>query len=216
MKQLPKARTTKIITQETDKELLIYDLEIDKAFCLNQTSAMVWQLCNGNNSVSEICQSLSQKLKVSVSEELVWLALVQLKRDRLLDKNTVIENSFGDLSRRQVIRKIGLASMVTLPLVTSLIAPIASNAQSACFSLFTNCTTNSQCCSGACRMTSGNGAILECCAGTTANVILYNPGQTLQCLFASCDFWASAECCSGMGIEVPSTCVPPGKACQCV
>lgn len=38
MKKLPKARTENLLEQNLEKETLIYDLTIDKAFNLSETS----------------------------------------------------------------------------------------------------------------------------------------------------------------------------------
>ena len=81
----PKSRRANIVVQDFENEVLIYDLSINKAYCLNQTSALVWQNCNGNNSVADISRELSSKSKIDVSDEVVWLALDGLKRDNLLE-----------------------------------------------------------------------------------------------------------------------------------
>ena len=75
MNYKPSARKSDIVTQDSLDETLIYDLKTNKAFCLNETSALVWQLCNGRNSVSEISDAMSVQLKTLVSEDLVWLAV---------------------------------------------------------------------------------------------------------------------------------------------
>jgi hypothetical protein len=48
-KDYPISRQNNIVTQEVESELLIYDLVENKAFCLNETSAFVWQNCDGNS-----------------------------------------------------------------------------------------------------------------------------------------------------------------------
>ena len=63
MNQLPKAKTSEILVQELENELLVYDLKTNKAFCLNETSAIVFQLCDGTKTVAEISQMLNQNLK---------------------------------------------------------------------------------------------------------------------------------------------------------
>ena len=103
----PKCRENDIVTQDLKGELLIYDLSINKAYCLNETSAMVWNLCDGNNSVADISGQLGRKLKQPVTDDLVWLALDQFKEDNLLNDNENVEINFGGLSRREVIRKVG-------------------------------------------------------------------------------------------------------------
>jgi hypothetical protein len=54
LKDYPHSRTKELVVQELKGELLIYDLSTNKAFCLNETSALVWQLCDGKSSISEI------------------------------------------------------------------------------------------------------------------------------------------------------------------
>jgi hypothetical protein len=132
MINLPKSRQSEVVVQELENEILIYDLKINKAYCLNETSALVWQLSDGTNHVSEIRHILTKKLKMPVSEELVWLALDQLKKDNLLENGDALEINFSGLNRRQIIKKVGLASLVTLPVISSLFAPTATMAASGC------------------------------------------------------------------------------------
>ena len=129
---LPKIKTTNIVVKEFEKKLLLYDLVSNKAFCLNETSAFIWQLCDGKNSIIEISRQLSKHFNANLDENFVWLAVEQFKRDELLDESVPIEIDFGGLSRRQVIKKVGLASMIALPLISSVIAPSAAMAQSSC------------------------------------------------------------------------------------
>ncbi len=128
-----KTKNENIVVQELEKEILIYNLETNKAFCLNDTSAMIYQLCNGKRTVSEISQSLNKKMKQITNEEFIWLALDQFKRDGLLENNDKFEIDFGGLSRRQIIKKIGLFSTIALPVVSSVLAPSAVMAASKCF-----------------------------------------------------------------------------------
>lgn len=126
----PTARQKNLVVQDFENEVLIYDLGSNKAFCLNQTSALVWQFSNGRNSVADIADLMSKKMKILVSEEVVWLALDQLKKDNLLENYEEFDINFNGLTRRQVIKKVGLASMIALPLVSSVVAPSAAMAQS--------------------------------------------------------------------------------------
>ncbi|MEK7725281.1 MAG: hypothetical protein AAB336_13085, partial [Acidobacteriota bacterium] len=113
--KLPLSKNENIVVQETDRELLIYDLVSNQAYCLNETSALVWQFSNGQNSIAEITDLMSQKLKTLVTQEVVWLALEQLKKDNLLENGEDFEIDYHGLTRRQIIKKIGLASMIALP-----------------------------------------------------------------------------------------------------
>lgn len=162
MTTFPKSRTKDLVVQELEKELLIYDLSNNKVFCLNESLALIWQYADGKNSVAHISILIGKKLKTKVSEEFVLLGLDQLKKDNLLENNTDFEINFDGLNRRQVIKKIGFASMIALPLISSVIAPTSAMAascsllapgaiiQNFCSSSSPDCSLNagSQCCSG--------------------------------------------------------------------
>jgi len=139
----PKARKENLVVQEFDGEVLIYDLNTNKAFSLNETSSLVWQLCDGDNSVSEISESISRKLNSPANEDLVWLALDQLKKEKLISNGEEVVSNFAGMSRREVIKKVGLGTMIALPLVSSLVAPTSVSAgASVCTGM---CTANSDC-----------------------------------------------------------------------
>lgn len=146
MSPKPISRKENIVVQELENEVLIYDLNSNKAFCLNETSALVFQLCNGTRSVAEISDSMSIKMKTLVSEGIVWLAIEELRREKLISFE--VKGVFAGMSRREMVRKVGLASMVTLPVVMSVIAPTAVTAAS-CLLLNDACTPgpgNGGCC----------------------------------------------------------------------
>jgi hypothetical protein len=126
MSQIPVARKEGLVIQEMPDEVLVYDLETNKAHCLNQTSAFVWKACDGKKSVVEISKLLGN----SVPEDLVWLAIDQLSEKNLLE-NKLSLSSKGQ-SRREVIKKIGLASVIALPFVASLAAPTSVLAAASC------------------------------------------------------------------------------------
>lgn len=138
---IPKARKDGLVIQELDGETLIYDLDTNRAVCLNQTSTLIWQNCDGTKTVSEISAFLANELNNPANEDLIWLALDQLKKENLIENSKELETKFEGVSRREVIRKIGLGTMVALPIVTGLIAPMAVHAQSACGTV-TACSCN--------------------------------------------------------------------------
>lgn len=154
----PLSRTENLVIQDAADDFLIYDLRTNKAFCLNQIAALVWRSCDGTKSVEEISAVVSKTLKSPVNEDLIWIALDQLKREKLLKNAHEFHIDFNGLSRREAIKKVGLTSLIALPLVTSLIVPASVNAQSVniCRSApgageFNNgngcpCNTNDDCC----------------------------------------------------------------------
>ena len=136
--QRPIARKAGLVIQEVPDEVLVYDLETNKAHCLNQSAAMIWRSCDGNNTVSEIAKLVGAQAGGNVTEDFVWLAIDQLSQNRLLEKD--ISVSFEGRSRREAIKTIGMATMVAVPIIASLVAPQSALAASSCA-----CTGNGQC-----------------------------------------------------------------------
>ncbi len=136
--QVPIARKEGLVIQEMPEEVLVYDLDTNKAHCLNQTAAFVWKSCDGRNSVADITKLVGDDAGNDVPEDLVWLAIDQLSEKNLLANN--LKADFGGTTRREVIKKIGLAAVIGLPLVASLTAPTSVLAATSCV-----CTTNSDC-----------------------------------------------------------------------
>lgn len=132
MKNTPISRKDGIVVQEANSELLIYDLNRNKALCLNDIAAAIWLACDGNRDISALTNHVSEKFEHTVSDEYIWLALDHLKKENLLENNNGSALDFTGFSRREAIKKIGMTSMAALPVITSLVAPTAIHAQSVC------------------------------------------------------------------------------------
>jgi hypothetical protein len=161
----PKARKESLVVQESDNEILIYDLDSNKAVCLNETSALIWQACDGNNNVSDITALIGKQLNSPVNDDFVWLALDQLKKENLIENKEEVAIDYNGMSRREVIRKVGLASVVALPIVSSLVAPQAANAGSPAACQARTCQQNADCTSvgcTACAPAQGQGGTRFC------------------------------------------------------
>lgn len=128
--QAPRARKEGLLIQELHGEVLVYDLERDKAHCLNPTAALVWQHCDGQTTIRELARLLEKSLELEqVDEDVIWCALNQLEKDRLLEDPIDWPAGTERISRRALVRRIGIAA-VLLPLVTSIVAPNALAAAS--------------------------------------------------------------------------------------
>ena len=136
--QFPVARKNGLVVQEVPGELLVYDLDTNKAHCLNETAAMVWKACDGANSITDIVKIIEGQSEGSVNDDFVWLAIDQLSENNLLEKEMRV--AFSGTSRREAIKKIGLATMVGLPIIASLVAPQNVLAATSCA-----CGTNADC-----------------------------------------------------------------------
>ena len=82
---------------------------------------IVFNHCDGQTSFDDL------KKKYKFTDDLIYLTLDQLKDDGLIGE---YRSKFQGASRREVIRKVGLASLIALPLFSSAIAPTAAHAQS--------------------------------------------------------------------------------------
>ena len=144
---VPDARKEGLVIQELADEVLVYDLERHKAHCLNRTAAWIWKRCDGRTTAAELARLLQAETKAPVDESIIWLGLDQLERDHLLSGRIPRPPATPRPSRRELVRQLGLVTAITLPLVTSLVAPTASQAAS-CVPAGGKCTNTSQCCAG--------------------------------------------------------------------
>ena len=165
---LPSARRTGIIRKEVDGELLVYDLTRDKAHCLNESAAAIWKRCDGRTSIKAIAASLAKEVGTTVDERVVWLALADLRRTHLLEEPRAAEQNEDSntspgkrqkngqwpqvmlgMSRREAVKRIGLGAAIALPVVISITAPTAAQANS-CKASGVACGSPMECCSGLC------------------------------------------------------------------
>jgi Coenzyme PQQ synthesis protein D (PqqD) len=127
-KIMPRARKAGLVVKGLDDEVLVYDLERDKAHSLNSSAAFIWKKCNGRRTVGEVAEAVSREFKVPADEQTVWLALDQLSKFNLLEVKIARPAGVPNLSRRQMMR-IGAAAAFALPVIVSIVAPTAANAQ---------------------------------------------------------------------------------------
>ncbi len=146
--QLPKARREQLIIKELPDEVLVYDLERDKAHCLNNTAALVWQSCDGKRTVTELREQMEENTGTPVPEEMIWLALDQLETFRLLDEAPEKAFQLTGMSRRNLVKRIGFAALA-VPVIISISAPPAQ-AQASGRPPGACCTTSAQCTSNNC------------------------------------------------------------------
>ena len=148
---IPEARRVGLVVQELSGEVLVYDRERNKAHCLNSTAAWVWEYCDGKRSVEQIARAIEEEINAPVDEDVIWLGVEQLSKTHLLRESAKLPEHKSGLSRREVMKRIGLAAAVALPVVTSIIAPSAAQAAN-CLPSGSACTSSAQCCSGLCNV----------------------------------------------------------------
>jgi len=147
--RLPRMREDGLIIDELPDEVLVYDLDRHKAHCLNHTAALVWKQCDGRTTPRVIARRLQSEFDETFSEALVWLALRQLNKIHLLEEPVSLPTQFAGMSRREMVRAMGIVAAVSVPLITSIMSPTAVQA-STCFGGGHACATDVECCSKNC------------------------------------------------------------------
>jgi hypothetical protein len=143
---LPRMREHGLVIDDLPDEVLVYDLDRHEAHCLNRSAALVWRSCDGRSAPADIARRLTVELDALFSEDLVLLALNQLEKQNLLEQPATPAAQFVALSRRQMVRRLGLAAAVAVPLVTSIVAPTAVEAAT-CQASGNPCVPSKLCCS---------------------------------------------------------------------
>jgi hypothetical protein len=121
---LPRRRAKDLLVRRLSDETLVYDLQRDKAHCLNPTAAAVWRHCDGHTSVSQLAAILRRECQIAADVDVVWLTLRQLQKARLLQESLQPPSARQRPSRRELIRRLGAAA--TIPVVMTILAPTAS------------------------------------------------------------------------------------------
>ncbi|MFN2201562.1 MAG: PqqD family protein [Caldilineaceae bacterium] len=112
-----------------DDEIILYDLEREKFFGLNQTATEIWKECDGSKTVGEVAAPLARRNGISqeAAEDLVWLGINDFDRHHLL-KRSSSNSPFVQhhLSRRDLLRRV--SAIILLPTVVSISAPSPAQA----------------------------------------------------------------------------------------
>jgi hypothetical protein len=139
---VPRARSERLVVQDLEDEVLVYDLDRHRAHSLNPTAALVWRQCDGRTSVAEVATLLERELGLPPDEDVVWLALRRLQAAHLLRDQLAWEER-ANPSRRTLVRRLGLAGglALMLPVVESIVAPTPAYAVTP----VQNCTASTQC-----------------------------------------------------------------------
>jgi hypothetical protein len=142
----PVARSQGIATESVGEDLIIYDLERDRAHRLNPTAAHVWRHADGQRGVAELAEVLRRDLDPAADENLVWCSLDRLAGAQLLQNTPPRPADAARASRREFVRKVGAVGALSLllPLVTSIAAPTRAAAQSGPATCNTNSSSQSE------------------------------------------------------------------------
>lgn len=119
------ARKTELIVKELSNEVLLYDLKSQKAHCLNETAAFVWNHCDGQTTADQIARLMEKEWRTPVRGEVIWFTLNKLSRADLLQEPITLPDAHISMSRRSAVRRLAIGSLLAVPVVMSVVAPTA-------------------------------------------------------------------------------------------
>ena len=110
-------------------ELLILKRSTNEAHALNETAAIVFDLCDGQTSRAGMVAEVARRTGLPADDGIVELALRELADAGLI---TLDQTGPPDLSRRGLIRKLALpvAGIALLPVVETIVMPTIASGQS--------------------------------------------------------------------------------------
>lgn len=125
----PLARTDVLVRLLGD-EVLIFDPVNDHAVSLNRSAAVVWEFCDGSRTVERLVLDVSRHLGDPVTQEFIELSLEDLHAQGLLSGFDALAASTSAMTRREVLRRIGLTTVVAVPVIVGIATPAAAASQS--------------------------------------------------------------------------------------
>ena len=141
--QKPVARTEGLLYTRLKDELVIYDMQRNKAHSLNCAATLIWEHCDGQTSVQQLSEMLSHELPERVDEQVVWLALRHLEKNHLLQERVGMPSNV--ISRREAARRFGKITAIVLPIIMTTVVPPAM-AESSCIAAGQPSPGAEQCC----------------------------------------------------------------------
>src|SRR5687768_8930638 len=139
MNSLPRVRAG-LLRHELDGQVLIYDARDDRVHLLDTTTGHVFELLEqGEKSREGIVSALATRMNTLESESLLQLSLDELRKADLLETGPAVP-ALSDISRRDLLRKVGLAGAAALaiPAIATLTATSAY-AQASCLTVGQAC-----------------------------------------------------------------------------
>ena len=122
----PLARSDeRLVVEELEDEVLVYDLDSDRAHCLSAPAAAVWRQCDGETTVEALGERLGMD-SGTIERALEELTACALLEDAAIEPTSPSNSHLGGLTTRREMTlnvvKVGAAA-ATVPLIVSVAAP---------------------------------------------------------------------------------------------
>lgn len=109
----------------------MYDRASTKAFCLNETAAAVWGMCDGKTMISEMPKRSASSFGGAIDDAFVSFALARFREHGLIESDSFATRPTAGVTRAELLSRagrVGIATAVAVPLVTAIVAPTAAKA----------------------------------------------------------------------------------------
>ena len=123
-------RVEGLLIERVDGELLVVRESSQEAHALNETAAIVFDLCDGSTSRAAMTAEVARRTGLPAEESVVDLALAELVEAGLV---VLDDEEPPSITRRSLIRRLALpaAAMALLPVVETVLVPSRASGQSA-------------------------------------------------------------------------------------
>lgn len=131
----PRARSERLLTETLESgEVVVYDLDSDRAHCLNPAASAIWRHCDGGHTVSDLARHIGEALSLSAdaADLAARVAVDELHQAGLLEQYDPQESLAPGIDRREMIRRLGIGASVAVmvPAIMSIVAPTPAAAAS--------------------------------------------------------------------------------------
>jgi Coenzyme PQQ synthesis protein D (PqqD) len=122
-------RKSGLTIERIDSELLVFDPETDEVHSLNESSALVFDMCDGSSTTEEMRARLPE-IGLPADPEIIELALAELDEASLIAVQPALAAS--NVTRRTLTRRLGLSAVAValIPVVETILAQPAAAAGS--------------------------------------------------------------------------------------
>ncbi len=142
MIQLPYLREG-LLRHPLDDHVLVFDKAHDRVHLLDQATALVLEGLDRGASAERISLDLEELTGTHRGKDLLTLALDELAAAELTEENKKTPVRLGDVTRRDLLRRLGTAAAIIVPTIVSL-TPSTVHGQSS-LGCGAPCTTTASC-----------------------------------------------------------------------
>jgi hypothetical protein len=120
---MPATRLEGLLVDRAQNEVLVFRKDTDEAHALNQTAAIVFDMCDGTATRTAMAGEIHRRTGLPADEGIVDLALAELVDAGLVTMQAADEQPA--ITRRSLIRRLALPAAVVamLPVIETILVP---------------------------------------------------------------------------------------------